>query len=158
MEQIRSFIMTIIALSVILGIIKFLFPKGGLSAPLKVICGLMALSAFLSPIKAVMDAHPGAAPHFSDTPPQYEASYKDAYRDEVLKLSQKRICEDAKAYLLEEYGVSPLSADAELDEDGNVLYMDILFENTQQRDAVSEADIKARYGADTVRFLIDESG
>lgn len=160
MYQIKTFIITLIALSAFLGIIKFLFPKGALSGPLKLICGLIAITALAAPIKGIVEST------YSFDLFQSEEIYQsrerkdaeDLYEERVFKLSEIRISEDAAAYLLEEYGVSADRIETVLDENGSVEYMGIVLTGNADKDKIDTNDIKERYGAKEVKISPKESG
>ncbi|MBR2743310.1 MAG: hypothetical protein IKD89_06945 [Clostridia bacterium] len=160
MAYIKSFIVTLIALSVFLGIIRFLFPKGALGAPLKLICGLIALAALLSPLK---DLANGAVGYITPdvgtiTESPDGRDFNDTYKMQVIRFAEEGICEDVKAYLLEEYGVRPGNVKARLDGEQSVKSLEITLYGEDDRNAIDEAALKVRYGAQELIIKTNESG
>ena len=165
MVYIKSFVATLIALSVFLGVIKFLFPKGTLSAPLKLMCGLIALVTLLSPIDKFItlttDYNVEAAA--AQAANQYNSeSLNEIYKEQVLNAAKNGISEDIEAYLLEEYGVSPYSVEVSLSlaEDGevNVDFIGIVFSSAEDKNKVNTYDLKSRYGTVEISVKTIESG
>ena len=161
MAYIKSFIITLIALSVFLGVIRFLFPKGALGAPLRLLCGLIALAALISPLRDLENIAAGYI--VPDVGTLYESresrDFNDTYKRQVKRIAEAGISEDIKSYLLEEYGVRAKSAAARLDGGGeSVESLKITLYVEKDRDAIDEAALKARYGAKELIIKTNESG
>lgn len=164
MVYIKAFVAALIALSVFLGVIKFLFPKGALGAPLKLMCGLIALVTLLSPaqklIKDTLNYDVEAVA--SACAQQSTESHREVYQSQVLNLAESGISEDIEAYLLENYGVSPyfveVSLSAAEEGEAEVDFIEITFSSEGDKNKVNLNALKNRYKPREMSVKTVESG
>ena len=76
----------------------------------------------------------------------------------IIRFAEEGICEDVKAYLLEEYGVRPGNVKARLDGEQSVKSLEITLYGEDDRNAIDEAALKVRYGAQELIIKTNESG
>jgi len=163
MAYIKSFAVMLITLSVFLGIIRFLFPKGALSSPLKLLCGLIALVTLMSPMGHLFEDFSGYNVNEAVAAAvSYDVSgSEDIYIRQVMRQTETGISEDVRAYLLDKNGVSAVFTDAKVSvndlDELSVDYIDIGVSSEEEKMKININDLKERYMAEDVFIKVVEA-
>ena len=157
MASIKGFVITLIALSVFLGVINMVIPKKSMAAPLKLISGLIMLITLLAPFTPLLNIMsfgtidvPAVSRNFTTQ------SYEEAYQNQILKLSATGIKNDINEYFLDNYNKFPFSVEVEVYQDENqgyhIKHLSIILGSEFDSINVNENQIQKRYQPDELEI------